>query len=439
LNATPQPDVRTAPPFRAALVLSALAVSWAGTSSPASAGAPPVELAETKPVETTLGNLALRPAREIWLEMIAGAATSLDLEHFYLSHWPNEALAPVLDAIGAAAKRGVRVRLLLDRGMHATYPLPADSLGTVPGIEVRLVDFDAIAGGVQHAKMILVDGRETFLGSQNLDWRALKHIHELGVRVSDERLARALGGVFDMDWAAADTGATPAARDEAVATARERACAAAADSPFAIERAPGDTVRVAPAWSPLPFIPDSTHWDRDRILALLDGAHDDVAIQLLNYGVESGGHREPSVDDALRRAAARGVRVRLLVSDWEAGTGGMPALQSLARVPGTEVRMLTIPEWSGGYIPFARVQHCKFLAVDGEAVWIGTSNWSPGYWLTSRNVSVTLWSRSLVLDVMRTFERSWGDPGAAPLDPDRSYPAKIRGATPPPGRAVYGG
>jgi hypothetical protein len=242
-----------------------------------------------------------------------------------------------------------------------------------------------------------------------------------------------------MDWAAADTMQEPAARDAAVARARGAAHAAAAESPFAIAIAPGDTVRVEPAWSPLAFIPDSTHWDRDRILALLDAARQDVAIQLLSYGIETAGRRETSLDDALRRAAARGVRVRLLVSDWQAGSPGMSAIQDLARVPGLAVRMITVPEWSGGYIPFARVQHCKFLAMDGETVWIGTSNWSPGYWLASRNVSLTLQSRNLAAEVLRTFERSWSDPGAAPIDPERMYPAKIRGATPPPGRAVHGG
>lgn len=420
--------------------LAVMAGCGAAGAPPVRIGEPPaVELAETRPAETTLGNPALRTARDVWLEMIASATRSIDLEQFYLSHWPGEALGEVLDALGAAAGRGVRVRLLLDRGMHATYPQPADSLGSVRGIEVRRVDFEALAGGAQHAKMILVDGRETFVGSQNLDWRALAHIHELGVRVRDERLARALGGVFEMDWAAADTAAAPAARDEAVARARDAAREAARESPFAIAIAPGDTVRVAPGWSPLPFVPDSTHWDRDRIVALLDGARREAAIQLLSYGVESGGRREPSLDDALRRAAARGVRVRLLVSDWQAGSPGMRAVQDLARVEGMEVRMITVPEWSGGYIPFARVQHCKFLAVDGEAVWIGTSNWSPGYWLSSRNVSVTVWGGTIAAEVMRTFERSWSAPGAAPIDPEREYPAKIRGATPPPGRAVYGG
>ena len=130
--------------------------------------------------------------------------------------------------------------------------------------------------------------------------------------------------------------------------------------------------------------------------------------------------------------------MRLLVSDWQAGAKGMAATQSLAQVPNIAVKMITIPEWSGGYIPFARVQHTKFMAVDSTAVWIGTANWDPSYWSASRNLSVTLRNAPLVAAVMTSFERSWSDPGAVPIDPARTYEAKIRGATPPPGKAAYG-
>lgn len=423
--------------IRAARALMAVAFLFA---RPAVAAAPsaPVEVAETKPVETALGNPALPAALDMWLEMIAGAQSTLDLEQFYLAHWPEEPLAPVLDAIGAAAERGVRVRLLLDRGMAATYPSPADSLGRIPGIKVRLIDFRDLAGGAQHAKLILADGRDTFIGSPNLDWRALKHIHELGVRVRDPRVAAAFGGVFDLDWAAADTLAPPAARAAAIDSAKARARAAAALAPFALVQSPGDTVRIVPGWSPLAAIPDTTHWDRTRIATLIDGARHDVAIELLTYGIAARGASDSTIDGALRRAAARGVRVRLLVSDWQAGGTGMAATQNLALVPNIDVKMITIPEWSGGYIPFARVQHCKFMAVDGEAVWIGTANWDPSYWFASRNLSLTLWNRPLTAAVMATFERSWNDPGAAPVDPATTYEAKIRGATPPPGKTTYG-
>src|SRR6267378_3791135 len=143
------------------LALGAL-VARAGADAPNPAARPatppareigaPIRLIETVPIETRLGNPELPRALEVWLELIRGARSSLDFEQFYVSTWPGEPLEPVLKAIGEAARRGVRVRLLLDRRMHDTYPLPADSLARLPGIEVRSVDFGPLAGGIQHAK-----------------------------------------------------------------------------------------------------------------------------------------------------------------------------------------------------------------------------------------------------------------------------------------------
>jgi len=195
----------------ATLLLSCLAPSaMPAAAAPPPPSAPPVQLVETRPVESVLGNPALPTALEAWLDIIGSATRTLDFEEFYLSTWPGEPTEEVLAALGKAAKRGVKVRLILDTRMHRTYPRPAASLAGLPGFAVRIVDFGRIAGGVQHAKFFITDGATVFLGSQNFDWRALKHIHELGVRVRDARVAADFARVFEMDWdAATPVGQTP--------------------------------------------------------------------------------------------------------------------------------------------------------------------------------------------------------------------------------------
>src|SRR5262252_5179435 len=118
----------------------------AGSATTASRPAPPLVLVESRPLETSLGDPSLPATAGVWLEMIGAARTTLDLEEYYLSERPGEALSPVLEAIGAAAARGVRVRLLLDSRMHRTYPLPADSLARIPNVSVRVVDYQRLAG-----------------------------------------------------------------------------------------------------------------------------------------------------------------------------------------------------------------------------------------------------------------------------------------------------
>ena len=68
-------------------------------------------------------------------------------------------------------------------------------------IEVRMIDFGKIGGGgIQHSKFFIVDGEQVFFGSQNFDWRALKHIHEIGVRIHHRQAASAYLDIFNLDW-----------------------------------------------------------------------------------------------------------------------------------------------------------------------------------------------------------------------------------------------
>ncbi|MEO5618329.1 MAG: phospholipase D-like domain-containing protein, partial [Candidatus Eisenbacteria bacterium] len=350
---------------------------------------------------------------------------------------PGEPMEEVLAELGNAANRGVVIRLILDARMYRTYPRTADSLARLRNWNVRLVDFGRIAGGVQHAKYFLIDGSTSFLGSQNFDWRALKHIHELGILVRDTRVTRDFQQVFEMDWAAATPiGQKPdTTRRKFVAPPRRPLL----PLPYRIVQAPGDTAEVWPSYSPHKFIPDTTLADLRRIVGLIDGARHEVVLQLLQYSPDSRSERDPAIDDALRRAAGRGVRVKMLISDWVTGGRGLDALQDLAKDSGVEVKLSTLPEWSGGYIPFARVEHNKYMVVDTLLTWVGTSNWEPGYFTASRNLALTTRHRGLAKQARTVFEISWTAPSAAPLDKSRKYEPRIRGEEPPPGKKKYGG
>jgi phosphatidylserine/phosphatidylglycerophosphate/cardiolipin synthase-like enzyme len=422
------------PAFAALALVAILADALPGGSAPAApprTARPSIQLVETVPVEFRIGNPDLPAAHDVWIEMIRGARRTLDCEEFYLSTWPGEPMDDIVREIGKAAARGVQVRLLLDARMHDTYPQPADSLGGVPNIAVRTIDVRRVMGsGVQHSKFFLVDGAETYLGSQNFDWRALKHIHELGVRIRDPRVTADFQRVFERDWNAADTTGAPSAQAPPAQDAPAL--------PFAVVQSPGDTVHVWTSYSPRGFIPDSTRWDRDAIVRLLDGARSEITVQLLSYGLGEGERRDESLDSALRRAAGRGVRVRLLISDWMAGRPAMAALESLAAVAHIEVRLSVVPEWSRAYIPFARVDHCKYVTVDTLTTWVGTSNWEPSYFHGSRNIAVTLKNRRLALQARRVFGTSWAAPGTIAVRAGATYAPRVHGTEGPPGRAVHG-
>jgi phosphatidylserine/phosphatidylglycerophosphate/cardiolipin synthase-like enzyme len=381
------------------------------------AGPPPLEFVESVPVETSLDDPSIRNTLPVWLELIRSARRSLDMEQFYISPKPGEALDTVLAAIRDAAARGVHVRIIVDSRMYKTYPDAPRRLGQVDGIVVRVLDFGAVAGGVQHAKVFIVDGTTAFIGSQNFDWRALTHIRELGMQIRHAPTASAFSAIFETDWTLAlgtEKGTLPS-----------MSAHRPIGGPFAVPMGAGDTAYVNPTFSPRILIPDSALWDESQILALLDGAKREVFCQFLSYSTEGrDGSRYLLLDDALRRAAARGAAVRLLVSDWAKASRSEPALKNLASSVGVEVRFRVIPEWSGGYISYARVEHCKYIVVDGERFWLGTSNAEKSYFHTSRNVGIAIRNPNLGAKLRGFFLKGWEDPLSEPVRPDGVYNAR---------------
>lgn len=411
---------------RIAFLLPLLAAA-ALAAAPAACAPPPLRLGESRPLETALGDPSVPMARDVWVEMIRGAKRTLDLEHFYLSHRPGESLQPVLDEIGRAAARGVQVRLLLDAGFYRTYPMPADSLDALPNVTLRRVDYRRLAGGVQHAKFMIADGGDAWLGSQNLDWRAMTQIHELGLRATDPVLAAAVQAVFESDWGGADT-----------TVAFAPAAFAAPAWPRRVVQAKGDTADVWLGASPRATTPAAIPWDRELILQGLAAAKRAVTVQVMQYGVSGRGGGDSTIHRALIAAGARGVKVRLIAADWSLGGRNEDALRDLAGHANIEVKISRVPEWSGGYIPFARVEHCKYMTVDDEWLWVGTSNWEPSYFLNTRGLAFLVRNASLAKQARGIFETSWNAPTAAAWKADSKLPERVHGMDAPAGVKVYG-
>ncbi|MBS2017209.1 MAG: hypothetical protein JST00_30280 [Deltaproteobacteria bacterium] len=367
-----------------------------------------VELVESAPIETTLDHADVPNASDVWVEMIDRAKATIDFAEFYASeaepaYRAHERLEPVIVAIERAVKRGVVVRFLADSVFAPKYPDTLKRLEAL-GVTVKILHEDQLAGGVLHAKYFVVDGKESYLGSQNFDWRALSHIQEMGVRATSPRIAGALLDVFDTDWALATGGAKDA-----------RAKGRGRGQLVPMQR--GEKVTFVA--SPRGWLPDEAEWDLPRIVALLDDAKTRAEVQVLLYKTKDrSGEPFLTLDQALRRAAGRGVAVRLLVSHWgtNPGSDGLAALQDLAKVPNVEIRVITIPKWSGGDIPFARVSHAKYLVVDGGTrAWVGTSNWEGDYFTKSRNVGVIVEQGFLPRRLAGVFTTGWASTYTTPL------------------------
>lgn len=137
------------------------------------------------------GPLVVSPtnARPSLQSLIEGAETSVDV---YAEVLRDPGL---LGGLEAAAQRGVTVRVLIS---------PSDSFDTErasladAGVQVRLLRSLYV-----HAKMIMVDGRRAFVGSQNISSTSLDQNREVGIIMTDPVNLARLGRVFDIDFAAA--------------------------------------------------------------------------------------------------------------------------------------------------------------------------------------------------------------------------------------------
>lgn len=137
--------------------------------------------------------LVTRPGdgiRAAALAAIAAAHHSIDLEMYVLSD------RLVIDALVAAAKRGVALRVLLD----PTQSQNADTL-TVLNAAGATVRFYLQAGDeLLHAKAAIIDGSTVLFGSCNWSRSGFTRNHELDLLVQDAQLAAVFSQRVARDW-----------------------------------------------------------------------------------------------------------------------------------------------------------------------------------------------------------------------------------------------
>lgn len=399
--------------FTRARALGLAAAALAG-SHPARAEMPALQLVVTWPVEVD-GGPDLPSAHTVWHDLIDGARERIDLAHFYASNAPDSRLEPIVQALERAAARGVTIRWIGEENFYRTYPETLDRLAGVDGIEVRRLRTGEVLGGVLHTKVMLVDGETAYLGSQNFDWRALEHIVELGVRVHDAPTVAVYDSVFDADWALAGGASLDAVHEEWDVDL----------SPFprTVDHE-GAPVAIRPVLAGPQCIPDPSLHDLPALIRAIGTARSTVRAQMLSYSpVTRDGQYWPDLDLALRGAATRGVRVELLVSHWNTRAGQIDHLKSLHALENVEVRVATVPPWSGGFVPFARVLHSKSLTVDGRWSWVGTSNWSRDYFDAGRHHGLIVDGAPFAEQVDDVFDRVWNAEWTETVDLARDYPA----------------
>jgi len=368
---------------------------------------PQFELVLTVPqgTEQVLSGDGLRSPTEVWVEMISGAKFSILLGQFYVTagEGPDDPVNRVISELQRAVDRGVSVRFLADDMMMGKTANDDSGGGRqrlqsfLEGGNYRAINYSAVTAqdSIHHAKYMVVDDREAFVGSQNFDWRALALIHELGVRTTNQGIVNDLTAIFEHDWQLAEQVVSNPTPEEITST---------------IWTFTSEPHLVA---SPLTQNPRGVSDSEAELVQLIVNAKTEITIQVMEYSpFYRDGKSYPVIERALEVALQHGVKVRLLVNDKQANR--QPALASLQDLAsrGAQVRFVVIPPELCTGIPYACVAHSKYMVIDGRVLWLGTSNWAGGYLDRSRNVEVVLTDPGLSDQALRVYSRLWDSPYA---------------------------
>ncbi|RXG59183.1 Phospholipase D3 [Armadillidium vulgare] len=353
-----------------------------------------------------------------WQHLLDNAEKSIDLVVFYWSlrnddvtpikmnsSWEGEAIFDHL----------LDIELLKISQIHIFVKMIAKLLEK-EGAEIRSVDFDRILGaGVLHTKMWIVDDRNMYLGSANMDWQSLTQVY----------------------WILGQNSSKIPPKWPSELSTRFNAL-----TPMKLTLS-GHKSDVFLSSSPLPFNPNGRTNDIDTVLSIISHADKFVHIAVMDYFPRFLYAEKttfwPIIDDELRRAALnKRVKVKLLASHWNHTREDMVRwLKSLQDLSGKnwpsisiETKLFVVPTFSKeqSELPFARVNHNKYMVTDKSA-YIGTSNWSGDYFTNTAGVSVSVSEDSKGNETLSSagndsslreqlealFERDWNSPYAKPL------------------------
>src|SRR5581483_9880881 len=124
------------------------------------------------------------------------------------------------------------------------------------------------------------------------------------------------------------------------------------------------------------------------VAAFLDDAVS--TLDLAQYDFNLGEDTKPIVADAIRRAAARGVRIRFAYNVDHANPIPVPPppepdVTLIASLPVQAVPIAGIPD----------LMHHKYVIRDGQSVWTGSMNWTDDSWSRQENVVAVVHSEAL--------------------------------------------
>lgn len=337
------------------------------------------------------------------------------------SDWQGE---QIFDLLKKATKdRHLELQIAQNQPRPGEPNRETEELAREVGAQVRNLNFTRLMGdGILHTKLWIVDGKHFYVGSANMDWRSLTQVKEMGVLVTDcACMATDMNKIFDVYWELGQ-------QDSKIPSPWPAELATNINSLSRLNLT-NPSLQVYLSSSPPPFCPQGREVDVDAIVKVINTAEKFINIAVMDYFPTTLYTRKPHfwpvIDDAIRKAAIeRGVEVRMLISHWDHTRPNIKNyLKSLQDLSGAykrtniTVKMFTVPSFTPAQanIPFARVNHNKYLVTDKDG-YIGTSNWSADYFISTGGIGVIFRGGNLRRELKEVFDRDWGSSYSHPLE-----------------------
>ncbi|XP_066259189.1 5'-3' exonuclease PLD3-like isoform X1 [Euwallacea similis] len=378
---------------------------------------------------------------DVWMGLINNAQKSIDIASLYWTLRQSEVYPDPSSIKGekifqallkAGTERGISIRIA-QNAPSQNYPnVDTEFLIKRKAAQVRSLNFVRLLGaGVLHTKMWIIDNKHVYIGSANMDWRALTQVKEMGVGIFNcSALAEDASKIFEVYWAlGANNSVIPDQWPSNFSTHYNM------QSPLNMIYE-NETFQTFLSSSPLPFNPSGRTNDIDALLNVIKHAEKFVYIAIMDYIPLMVYTPKrlfwPIIDNAIRTVAIEHkVKVKLLISKWNhsrpAEDNFLRSIQDVNQAyPGVsiEVKRFVVPANNEQRkIPFARVNHNKYMVTDNTA-YIGTSNWSGDYFTNTAGVAFVLHDpifdrnakhTTIRSELQAVFERDWTSEFAHPL------------------------
>nr|CAD2143850.1 unnamed protein product [Meloidogyne enterolobii] len=383
------------------------------------------EIIESIPSEMNyaIGSPQHKSTYNAWVELLKVANKTVDITAVYWNmrdKMDYKTSCEVFKQIENAALRGVKIRIAQN---SAGQFGPLDDLEYLQRkglVHVQILNFTKLFGsGILHSKLWIVDNQHFYLGSANMDWQSLTEVKELGILMKNcSCLAWEFNKIFSVYWRVGQEQKIPSVWPVSLQTKFNL------NHPLQLRFNSSMPANVFVSHSPSVLNPKGREHDLMAIIGLMNKAKQKIKIAVMDYlpitlFMKENNTFWPAIDDAIRTAAFRGVHVQMLISIWpHSKKEAIPYLRSLLQINealpkrgSISIKFFRVPvSPEQAKLKFARVNHNKYMVTDGAA-WIGTSNWSGDYFITTAGVGMIIErlqnSSTLIDQLDAIFQRDW--------------------------------